>query len=160
NIITPKSLLQPLPSLPSGVERRVYEGDNARPMKPELLTAALALLFADILAVLALQAGSVFAWRGLGRARASSLAVAFLVAGALLLAAGPARGTRPSQPPAPPPAPARVPGEAVRAIQATAKVTFGYVLSGDAATDETSRQGLIGLNKFLMGHTAVEPGDP
>ncbi|MFZ0853514.1 MAG: DUF4159 domain-containing protein, partial [Hyphomicrobiaceae bacterium] len=27
-------------------------------------------------------------------------------------------------------------------------------------TDEASRQGLIGLNKFLIARTAVEPGDP
>ena len=47
-----------------------------------------------------------------------------------------------------------------RAIQATGKVTFGYVLSGDAATDEASRQGLIGLGKFLIERTAVEPGEP
>jgi hypothetical protein len=47
-----------------------------------------------------------------------------------------------------------------RAIQATGRVTFGYVMSGDAATDEASRQGLIGLNRFLVARTAVEPGDP
>ena len=34
------------------------------------------------------------------------------------------------------------------------------MLSGDAATDEVSRQGLIGLNTFLVAHTTVEPGDP
>jgi hypothetical protein len=48
----------------------------------------------------------------------------------------------------------------MRAIAATGKVSFGYVLSGDGATDEASRQGLIGLNKFLIARTAVEPGDP
>src|SRR5262249_28158340 len=47
-----------------------------------------------------------------------------------------------------------------RAIQATGRVTFGYILTGDAATDEASRQGLIGLGKFLVARTAVEPGDP
>jgi hypothetical protein len=47
-----------------------------------------------------------------------------------------------------------------RAIQATAKVTFGYVLSGDGMTDEMSRQGLVGLGKFLVERTAVEPGEP
>jgi hypothetical protein len=48
----------------------------------------------------------------------------------------------------------------MRAIQATSKVTLAYVLSGDAATDETSRQGLAGLGKFLIARTAVEPGEP
>jgi hypothetical protein len=34
------------------------------------------------------------------------------------------------------------------------------VRTGDAATDETSRAGLIGLGKYLTARTAVEPGDP
>jgi hypothetical protein len=46
------------------------------------------------------------------------------------------------------------------AIQATSRVTFAYVLTGDAAADETSRQGLIGLSKYLTARTAVEPGEP
>jgi hypothetical protein len=57
-------------------------------------------------------------------------------------------------------APPRATVEDGRAIQATAKVTFGYVLSGDGTTDEVSRQGLIGLGKFLIERTAVEPGEP
>ena len=31
---------------------------------------------------------------------------------------------------------------------------------GDAATDEASRRGLIGLGRFLIARTAVEPGEP
>jgi hypothetical protein len=46
------------------------------------------------------------------------------------------------------------------AIKATSKVTFAYVITGDATADETSRRGLIGLGKFLTARTAVEPGDP
>ena len=34
NLLTAKSLLKPLPSMPMGVERRVYEGDTAQPIKP------------------------------------------------------------------------------------------------------------------------------
>jgi len=45
NLMTPKSLLKPLPAMPMGVERRVYEGDTAQPIKPQLLTIALTLLF-------------------------------------------------------------------------------------------------------------------
>jgi hypothetical protein len=52
-----------------------------------------------------------------------------------------------------------VDAEAV-ARKATAKVTFGYVLTGDADTDEASRNGLIGLGKVLTARTAVEPGEP
>ena len=46
------------------------------------------------------------------------------------------------------------------AVKATSKVTFAYVVTGDAAADETSRRGLIGLGKFLTQKTAVEPGEP
>ena len=40
NLMTPKSLLKPLPGLPAGVERRAYEGDAAQPA--QAAAAALA----------------------------------------------------------------------------------------------------------------------
>ncbi|HRY06597.1 MAG TPA: DUF4159 domain-containing protein, partial [Hyphomicrobiaceae bacterium] len=46
------------------------------------------------------------------------------------------------------------------ALKATSKVTLGYVLTGDAATDETSRIGLTGLSRVLEARTAVTPGTP
>lgn len=151
NLLTPKSLLKPLPSLPIGVERRAYEGDAAEPVKPQLLMAAMALLFADILAVLLLQAGGLGFMRRAGRA-AAVLVPVVLAAGALF-----ATSTSASAQPQVPPG--GRPGE-MAAIQATSKVTFGYVLTGDAATDEASRQGLVGLGKYLTARTAVEPGQP
>ena len=156
NLMTPKSLLKPLPSMPSGVERRVYEGDTAQPVKPQLLTLAMALLFADIVAVLLLQAGGlVFGRRGAAGRAAGAAMFALVFAGAGLVLAGTslAQTARPA-----PPQPGRV--DDGRTIQATGRVTFGYVLSGDAATDEASRQGLIGLGKYLVARTAVEPGEP
>ena len=47
-----------------------------------------------------------------------------------------------------------------RALEATSRVTFGYVLTGDAGIDGTSRAGLTGLSRVLIARTAVEPGDP
>ena len=156
NLMTPKSLLKPLPSMPMGVERRVYEGDTAQPIKPQLLTIALALLFADIVAVLLLQAGGMLFGRRAARAGTAAL-VAFIATAALLVPHGPAGAQSTPQPSAPA---ARPRGDDARAIQSTAKVTFGYVLSGDGATDEASRQGLVGLGRFLIERTAVEPGEP
>jgi uncharacterized protein DUF4159/aerotolerance regulator-like protein len=153
NLMTPKSLLQPLPSLPLGTERRVYEGSAAQPIKPQLLGLALALLFADIVAVLLIQTGGIFLGRRLGRAGAAGLA-ALAIAAMTLLGPDPA-STQTSTAPA-----SRARTNDVRAIQATGRVTFAYVLSGDAATDEASRQGLAGLGKFLIARTAVEPGEP
>src|SRR5262249_42110433 len=132
-------------------ERRVYEGSAAQPIKPQLLGLALALLFVDIVAVLLIQMGGIMIGSRLGRAGAARL-VAFGVAAGLLL-------PRPPHAPTPGP-PSRARPADARAIQATGKVTFGYVISGDAATDETSRQGLAGLGKFLVARTAVEPGEP
>jgi hypothetical protein len=47
-----------------------------------------------------------------------------------------------------------------RAIEATSKVTLGYVLTGDPTVDEISRLGLDGLGRLLAVRTAVEPGRP
>ena len=153
NLMTPKSLLKPLPAMPMGIERRVYEGDTAQPIKPQLLTIALALLFVDILAVLALQAGtSMFARRAARSGAAAMLVLAVAGAGLVVLAPpAEAQGAAPASRPR---------ADDGRAIQATGKVTFGYVLSGDGAVDATSRQGLVGLNRFLIERTAVEPGEP
>ena len=158
NLMTPKSLLKPLPAMPLGVERRVYEGDTAQPIKPQLLAIALALLFADIVAVLLLQAGGLLFGRRAGTRRRGR-------AGGLRRRRGRAARAPPARRRPGHRAAARRPAsrpraDDARAIQATAKVTFGYVLSGDAATDEASRQGLAGLGRFLIERTAVEPGEP
>jgi hypothetical protein len=150
NLLTQKSLLKPLPAMPMGVERRAYEGSAAEPLKPQLLMVAMVLLFADILAVLMLQGGGVFLRRA-GRAAAG---LALLVAGVALVIAGSTSASAQGLVP-----PGSRPVD-MSAIQATSKVTFAYVLTGDAATDETSRQGLIGLGKYLSARTAVEPGQP
>jgi hypothetical protein len=153
NLLTPKSLLKPLPALPAGAERRLYEGNTAQPLKPQLLVAATALLFADILAVLLLQAGGMAMMRRAGRA-AAVLAIATIGAGMLLALL--ALTTTPAS--------AQGGGPVARtdamAVKATSKVTFGYVVTGDAATDEASRRGLSGLIRELLKRTAVEPGDP
>jgi hypothetical protein len=149
NLITPKSLLKPLPSLPAGVERRVYEGSTAEPLKPHLLIATMALLFLDIVAVLLLQAGGFSFMRRAGRA-AAVLGVAAVGTGALFAWASPASAQ------APPPSSR---GDLI-AVKATSKVHFAYVVTGDAAIDEASRRGLIGLGRYLTMKTAVEPGEP
>jgi hypothetical protein len=156
NLLTVKSLLKPLPSLPAGVERRQYEGNAAHPIKAQLLAAAMALLFADILAVLLLQAGGfAFLLRRAGRAAAGVVAAVAIGAGVLALIAG----ASPASAQATLPPGGRAAADAI-AIKATSKVTFAYVITGDATADETSRRGLIGLGKFLTARTAVEPGDP
>jgi hypothetical protein len=46
------------------------------------------------------------------------------------------------------------------AVKATSKVTFAYVVTGDATADDASRRGLVGLGRELNRRTAVDPGEP
>ncbi len=188
NLMSSKSVLAAIPSLPSRFERRALEGSAARPLKPHLLTLGLGLLFIDILATLWL-AGAL-ALPGRRAAGAAAVALAALMFGAPPTDAAPVsvgwvsmategnasshfhRAQFVPQPvpqgrgggmlglPPPRPAPPIPQTPEGRAIAATGKATFGYVLSGDAQTDQTSQQGLKGLATFLSAKTAVDPGEP
>ena len=146
NVIGPKTVLNALPPLPAGVTRRGYDGAAATPLKPALLTTALSLLLLDVLAVLALAMGGL----SLGRAKPAAAAALLVLCGFGSYAAtsGFARAA------------AATPANDAIAMQATGKVTLGYVITGDSETDDTSRLGLSGLGRYLTLKTAVEPGDP
>ncbi len=167
NVLTAKSALAPLPALPGSVERRSYESEGTTPVKPWLLAAALGLLFLDILAVLLLM-GGFRALRPAAQAASVLLLAAILVPGASNFAFAqqddlPERFNIPGRTPAPEPTVKIPPGTSpadTSALLATSKVTFGYVLTGDATVDKISQQGLRGLVKVLSVRTAVEPGDP
>ena len=106
------------------------------PLGGWLLSAALALMLADIAATLALS-GRL--WRG-GIAAATLLAV---------VAAGV------------PPGPARAQeGDTARAIEATSETVLAHVLTGDREIDETARAGLRGLGRALAMRSSVEPAAP
>lgn len=167
NVLGPKSTLAPLPSLPAA-EKRGYQSETATPLKPWLLAAALALLFIDIAAVILLQAGGLARIARRPAARAASV----VLFAALALAAAPDPGfaqqpppaadaprTQTQQPSGQPPVYATKQDNA-KAQQATSKVTFGYVLTGDSETDNVARLGLSGLARVLSARTAVEPGEP
>jgi hypothetical protein len=151
NVVKSSTELPPVPALPSGAERRAFENAASTPLKPWLLAAALALVFADIVAVLFLQLGGL-STRALWRGRAAARSAAILLAGVLALP-DPSNAQRADEP-------APLSGNEGVAQRATAKVTLGYVLTGDGATDSVSRLGLMGLGRVLAVRTAVEPGDP
>lgn len=157
NVLGPKTVLKPLSSLPPGAERRAYEGQTTQSLKPGLLAAALALLFTDVLAVLLIQAGT--GW--LRRPATAAIAIVMVGLGAGLGCDGAHAQGRlaPDADRLRQTLPAGLPRELQTAILATAKVSFAYVITGDRATDETSRQGLTGLGKVLAARTAVEPGE-
>ena len=157
NVLGPKSILKPLPALPSNVTRRGYDGATATPLKPSLLTIALGLLFADVLAVLILGMGGLHLSR-----RAKTAAAAGALTAGLLISLLPGNAEAQSLLPrkaAALPSANVTPNDAA-AMRATSKVTFGYVITGDRNTDDVSRLGLLGLGHFLALKTAVEPGDP
>jgi len=156
NVLGPKSTLAPLPSLPAGTDRLSYASESARPLKSWLLLAALALLFADILAVIFLQGG--FGLRRPSR-RPAHAALALLLAGAAAFLAVPHADAQPVDAPATQGVGSTQAADE-RAIEATSKVTLGYVMTGDQNVDEISRLGLDGLGRLLAVRTAVEPGRP
>ena len=158
NVMGPKSTLTPLPALPSGVERLGYHSEGAKPLKSWLLLAALALLFADIIAVILLQRGFGFG-RGPKRVpAAAAIAAGFLVGTAALFATAPPLKAQPAPPEVV--QPPNLSEADQRALEATSKVTLGYVLTGNQQVDEISRLGLDGLGRLLAVRTAVEPGPP
>ena len=162
NVIRPGTALAPLPALPAAAERLGFESAAATNLKPWLLAAALALLFADIIAVLIMQLGGL-RLQDLRRpaARAGTTAavlIAFVVISAVNDRAH-AQSAEPAAQPAPSAGTAAGTSDAI-AQMATGKVTLGYVLTGDATTDAVSRQGLSGLGRVLATRTAVEPGEP
>lgn len=104
-------------------------------LKGWLLGAALALLMLDIIASLAVG--------GRLRGPRADVAAALLVSFALCAV----------------PAPSQAQDDDF-AIAATADVVLGYVLTGDAETDEVSEAGLRGLGATLNRRTSIEPAAP
>ena len=165
NVVTPKTSLTALPAPPNSAQRLGYDQEGTTPLKPALLLTALALLFADVVAVLLLMGGL----RALLRpaAQAAALVLAITISAPQPARAQdfdlPSRFTFPGRIPAEKPI-VTVPSEVSPAdrasVEATANVTFGYVVTGDPAVDQVSKQGLSGLMKVLRARTAVEPGEP
>jgi len=155
NVLDSKSTLEPLPPLPAGTSRMLYESQPSTPLAPALLSGALLLVLIDILAVLMLL-GALEALLARLRPRAgtaSAILLAAVVASAAALAPAPLQAQEAGDDLA------HIPGGAM-AQKATENVTLGYVLTGEATTDATSKAGLEGLSRVLAIRTAVEPGEP
>jgi hypothetical protein len=115
---------------------------------------------ADILAVLLLQGLLRGRRRPQPAAAATTAAMLVAVAAALTLASGDAAAQPRRTEPAPSATAMPSSPDLQIAIQATGKVSFAYVLTGDTATDDTSRAGLVGIGRVLAARTSVEPGEP
>lgn len=135
-----------MPSLPQGVGLASYRGDAEMDLTGWLLGLALLLLAIDGVVTLWLRGlRPKLPALGAGTGTAAGLALAALIGlGAILAAPGLARAQVSE-------------GEALEALDQT---RFAYVLTGDGAIDETSRQGLQALVEMLNARTAVEAGEP
>ncbi|QEW23025.1 hypothetical protein LA6_005261 [Marinibacterium anthonyi] len=107
-----------------------------KPLGGILLTLALAMLIADILASLGLS----------GRLRGQRAVAGLLVVLALGLTAQPGH--------------AQLIEDEAKALRATDELVLAHVITGDARVDDLAQAGLQGLSDVLRYRTSVEPGDP
>ena len=188
NLLPVDAKLAPLPTLDLGapIEARGFGGEDAVNLSPWLFAAALVLFALDALALLwlngaATRIGGMFAGRG--KAALPSLLL-LATAATLLLASpgqtqaqtspssalaqvtpgtgalGPATPSKAAPNAATPPSAKQAPVDIEKAIQATEKTHLAYVITGDQAADDISREGLSGLSQFISAKTALEPGEP
>jgi hypothetical protein len=155
NTIAPAATLAALPAPPKSASQRSFESAAATPLKSWMLATALALLFADIIAVLLMQLGG-FKLSDLRRRVSGARTTAVLLFALGVFAANPQAVKAQEATEA---APATAQTDAI-AQRSTAKMTLGFVRTGDETTDEVSRLGLTGLGRVLTLRTAVEPGEP
>jgi len=130
NLLPDTNAITPIGSLPGGVETDSYAPQPRQPLAPLLFTIALLLFFIDTLAALFLGGG----WH---RLRGVSTVLLLL---------------------------ANLPGPAIAAddfaMKAAQDTRLAYVMTGDAAVDATSEQGLKGLTFVLADRTSVNPAEP
>jgi len=120
--------------LPGGVARGRYGPVREIDLKPWLLAATLVLLLADALATLIIR--GLLPWR---RAAPAGLALAAMTVFA---------GDAPAQ------------NRDDFALKAALETRLAYVVTGDAALDDTSLRGLTGLSAVLRRRTAIEAAAP
>ncbi len=134
NVLTPESTLTPA-TWPVDVPVRGLAVAPEQPIAGWLLSLAILLLLADVVASLALSG------RLLGRSNGAAAALAVL----LLVGAQ---------------ADAQTAEEESFALTAAAELTLGHVVTGDAQVDEVALAGLTGLSDTLFFRTSVEPATP
>ncbi len=153
NLIGAKTVLKPAASVEGATEISGYVLRKPVPLESWLYLAVLGLFLLDVLAVLLLSGGF-----GFNRRRAAAAAAVIALAITLPLLPGTAWSQESGTPPAPDPQQPLTGDEF--ALEGSLKTHLAYVLTGDAQTDETSREGLAGLGKVLKARTALEPGEP
>ena len=139
NVVTAQTVLAPA-EWPAGQAIEGMQTDGARDLKGVFIGAALVLVLGDILAALWLS-GRLGAAGGRVAAIALALALAVPLSPRSALAQDSAVD----------------PARDDIAIAATEGVVLAYVRTGDAALDDLSAAGLLGLSDRLTERTSIEP---
>ncbi len=143
NAVGAKTVMPPLPEMPSGIQRIGYGLEQAFRLKPWLLAAAVVIFLLDMIAVLILSIGTrIFSRAG----------TAVAIIGVCVMSIGFAAPRAQAQETADP--------SLDFALRAALETRLAYVITGDPQVDSVSRQGLSGLGKVLRARTAVEPAEP
>jgi hypothetical protein len=150
NLLAADATLVPLkrPETSVPTTQIAYTLDRSQALKGSFLAGALVLMILDALAVLWLGGLLSRRPRRLGRASAVASLAALAIAGGML-AFAPVHAF----------ADDAKPGDHA-AIEAISKTRIAYVITGDHEIDDISRAGILGLSRFLVEKTALEPGDP
>ncbi len=138
NLFGPDATLEPFPDLPGGAAFKSYGARVETDLKPWLLGGALALLFIDAVASLLLRGYRPRLRRGL-----AAVALLPLLAAPFI---------------APPDALAQA--QAEKNAEAALRPRLAYVVTGDAAIDRMSAEGLAGLTQILNNRTSFEAAEP
>ena len=143
NVIGPDTELTAT-SWPPRIPVEGLDVDRETPLKGALLSAALLMLMADILASLWLAGRLTGPRTGLPGAGGASGATGALVAALLAFA----------------PTGAEAQQEDSFALAATTDVVLAHVITGDGSLDAMAQAGLEGLGRVLYDRTSVEPAAP
>jgi hypothetical protein len=141
-----------LTDLPSSMAVSGYERARPTDLAGWLFAAALALFAADCLAMLYLTG----ALNRIGKRRAAG-AAAMIAMGLIISSPDVAHAQDNSQDNS---NAQDLDAADQFAMQASLQTRIGYVLTGDASVDSTTRLGMEGLSRIIQSRTSIEPADP
>ena len=157
NALAPDATLAPADLSDLGLARQPLKASEPLDLRAALLCLAVLGLVADALGTL-LLGGEFQPLRGRRAATAAALMAAMLLTPALPGGVGShARAAEANSPAAAALAADRV---SKRDMDAALRTRLAYVLTGDAAVDDASREGLKSLSRALANRTSLDPGEP
>ncbi|WP_114390652.1 DUF4159 domain-containing protein [Notoacmeibacter marinus] len=146
------------PAFTGGVRQIGYGAGEQVDLRGPLFAIALVLLAIDTLVNLWLAGALSSLRRNRRMGRHAAAASAILVLALSMGAPSPLLAQDATD--QPPPSGSSSEIADTEAVEALTRTRLAYVLTGDAETDRISRAGMRGLSAWLIGRTAMEPGEP